>query len=196
MNSLRGTTTLRLLTGAAALFLLVSYFGGFASSSFMMASRDTTSPADGLAVTLHQSATSPPSVTVRVTNNNAGAVTVLTYDSPLDPIALQLGLLTVTPAGAAAPLDLPVVQVRRRWPPPADALTELAPGASAENELVLQEPIVEPGQLGTKAAVQLKGRWTAVWANGKAEVDLGAWNEDSTKASADFDSGSIDINVG
>jgi hypothetical protein len=200
MSFFRGTTGLRILTGVIAAIVVVSFCGGFASSSdlvsSMMESRGSTGAIEGLVVTLKQSSTSPPSVTVSVKNTNPDPITVLRYDSPLDSLALQLGLLSITPDGASEPLDLPRVQIRRKWPPSSDALIEIAPGESAENEIVLKEPVISEEQLGSKASVQLKGRWTSVWSKPKADIDMSSWNDMPDVLSGDFASNNLVINVG
>ncbi|KND89748.1 hypothetical protein TOPH_05682 [Tolypocladium ophioglossoides CBS 100239] len=64
-----------------------------------IASADSN-PIANLAVTLQQTSTSPPTVRVSVANNNDHEVTILSYLSPLDQLALPLGLLSITPAGS------------------------------------------------------------------------------------------------
>lgn len=110
------------------------------------------------------SSPSPPAITVKVTNNSPKAVTILTWESPLDPLALQLGLLHITPAGSSAPLEIPTIKVSRKLPPGEESLVSLAPGESAENEIVLKELLVPLEKLqGKKSSVQVKGRWDRVW---------------------------------
>ncbi|UNI20605.1 hypothetical protein JDV02_006676 [Purpureocillium takamizusanense] len=129
-----------------------------------------SNPIDKLAVALHQTGRSPPSVRATVTNNNDHPVTVLTYQSPLDPAALALGLLAITPAGASRPLELPVVKMSRQWPPRGDALVSLDAGASASRDLVLEEPKVPADKLGEEATVVLEGKWMAVWPKARSEL--------------------------
>ena len=80
-------------------------------------------------------------LTVAVTNRApAMKLTVLTWNTPLDPLAPKLALLQFVPAGADEPLPYDGLQVRRRFPPEADALATLAPGQTLEAEIDLREP--------------------------------------------------------
>ncbi|KAK4089848.1 hypothetical protein PCL_05831 [Purpureocillium lilacinum] len=129
-----------------------------------------SNPIDKLAIALHQTSGSPATVRATVTNNNDHPVTVLTYQSPLDPAALALGLLSITPSGASQPLELPTIKMSRQWPPQGDALVSLDAGASATNDLVLEKPKVPTDKLGEEATVVLEGKWMAVWPKARSEL--------------------------
>ncbi|GAP92035.1 hypothetical protein SAMD00023353_6100490 [Rosellinia necatrix] len=147
-------------------------------STMSSSSSSSLSLADSLAISLSQTATSPPTLSVSVRNaHGSETLTVLRWNSPLDPAALALGLVSVTPAGARAPLRMHPVQVSRRTPPTSDDLVTLAPGASASVSLELRAPQV-PGDTWTggggddkPATVALAGAWSAVW-RGLAKEDL------------------------
>lgn len=125
----------------------------------------------GLHVSLRQTSKSPPTISVKVTNNSPKAVTFLTWQSPLDQLALQIGLLNITPEGASEPLALPIIKAQRKLPPNEESLVSLAPGESKENDVVLKEVIVPIEKIrGKKTAVELKSRWHTVWL--KARSDL------------------------
>lgn len=126
--------------------------------------------AEALNVSIRQTSTSPPKVTLAVTNTMDKVVTVLKWDSPLDPLVLQLGHLSITPAGAAAPLVLPKVQVRRKMPPGPDALITIQPGATSENEVELREAIVSLEKLSGGADVSCNGTWAGIWASEAADI--------------------------
>lgn len=152
-----------------------------------------------LHVSLQQTAKSPPAVSVKVTNNAAGPVTILTWESPLDPLALQLGLLTLTPAGAGSPLDIPTIKVSRKLPPGDESLVSLAAGESRANHVTFPELLVPLAEIrGKKTRVGLKGRWTRVWPKARSELtqaqieELGA--EDGA-VSGEFEAEGIEIEV-
>jgi hypothetical protein len=158
----------------AATLLLTLYF---ASSSKPYSDTDKMStrgsdPISGLKVSLEQttSADSPLTITATVTNTNDKPVTILDYDSPLDKAALALGLLQITPEGATEPIELPIIQFRRVWPPSKDSLTTIPAGGSAKNEIALKEPVVSMEDLGSKPSVKLAGQWRAVWQMEKGEI--------------------------
>ncbi|CAI6048334.1 unnamed protein product [Clonostachys chloroleuca] len=133
---------------------------------------EAESPIPGLEVSLTQVKTSssyPPVVTVTVTNRNSFAVTLLTYDSPVDRAALRLGIVLVTPEGAAGPLELPRIQFRRVWPPGPEQLVTLAPGGQTTSEIEFDDVVLDPAQLAG-AKVVVKGRWKAVWKMVKEDI--------------------------
>ncbi|KAH0599894.1 hypothetical protein MHUMG1_02684 [Metarhizium humberi] len=127
-------------------------------------------PLDRLTISLNQTRTSPPTVRVTVTNENDGPVTIILYNSPLDSIALVLGIMSITPDGAAEPLELRTMRASRVWPPGPYSLEGLGPGASATNDLVLREPTVPMDKLGKKATVFLQGRWMGVFARAEDKI--------------------------
>ncbi|CAM1502412.1 Fc.00g043960.m01.CDS01 [Cosmosporella sp. VM-42] len=172
MTVLRASPGSRIIIAVLITVGLLTYFTRtLPDFSHFMADDSASSPVAGLNVTLHQTSTLPPIISVKVTNTNPESVTVLSYASPLDGLALQLGLLSITPDGASAPLDIATVQVRRKWPPGPDSLITIDPGRSQEQEIELREPIVSMESLGKRVSVQLKGKWDAVWTKGRDEID-------------------------
>ncbi|GJC98997.1 hypothetical protein CH63R_11052 [Colletotrichum higginsianum IMI 349063] len=116
-----------------------------------------------LAIRIRQASTSPPTLALSVTNNHDAPLTILRWKTPLDPLAIQLGVLSITPEGKSEPLELPTVELRRIMPPPPQDLITLQPGERREQEVVLKEPIVALDQLGKTARVAVKGKWQTVW---------------------------------
>ncbi|KAI7781335.1 hypothetical protein LA080_014881 [Diaporthe eres] len=124
------------------------------------------SVANHLEISLSQvSATATPSLSVSVKNTYPSTpLTLLKWDSPLDPLALQLGLVSVTPAGASASIDMPTIKVSRAMPPGADSLVTLQPGESASSVVELRDMFVPKDTWAQgEAKVSMKGRWAAVW---------------------------------
>ena len=149
----------------------------------------TASPIPKLSLQLSQTATSPPTIRVTVTNNNAGPVTILSYNSPLDDLALRVGLVTITPEGATQPLDLPLIKANRLWPPPKSALVGFAAGESHRSDIVLAGHGVPEGKLGKRASVKMAGTWHGVWAKDKDDVDGGGGDG----YTGDFESNVLEI---
>lgn len=108
----------------------------------------------------------PPTISATVKNTHPSTVvTILKWESPLDPAALGLGLISITPAGAVEPLPINALKISRVMPPGADSLVTLGPGESTTNVVELREPVV-PGSVWTtsgQATICLKGRWMAAW---------------------------------
>ncbi|KAG7128187.1 putative secreted protein like [Verticillium longisporum] len=169
-------------------------------SPAMAASKDHADALSKLAVDIRQTATSPPTLAVKVINNYDSPLTILTWESPLDPAAIALGLLSITPAGADKPLDLPIVQFRRVMPPEPDNLVTLQPGESRGQDLVLKEPAVPVGELGGKASIYIKGSWSSVWPTTADKLTPEELEKlqfgDSVLSGGEFKSDVIEVTVG
>ncbi|GME23960.1 hypothetical protein GTA08_BOTSDO13883 [Neofusicoccum parvum] len=178
------------LLGLLTITALLYYLTLTPTSATKPPTPDAAAPANPLThlrVSLRQTSTSPPTLTARVTNTHPSTpLTLLTWDTPLDPLALRLGLATVTfgAAGDDEVLAIPVVQVRRKLPPAADAVVVVEPaGGWAEQEFVLEEPVLDVGRIrggGGRARVGLGGRWAKVWEGremgmGEGEALSGEW---------------------
>jgi hypothetical protein len=116
-----------------------------------------------LEISLKGTSTAPPKLALSVKNNNDVTVTLLAWDSPLDTLAIRLGVLKFTPSGADGPLDLPTIMVNRRMPPSRDALITLGPGEVKEQEFELKEPMVPVEKLKGQVNIEISGEWRAVW---------------------------------
>ncbi|KAJ8110427.1 hypothetical protein ONZ43_g5873 [Nemania bipapillata] len=151
-----------------------------------------------LKVSVRQTSSSPPKLTVGVTNTHSSPVTVFTWDSPLDPLAVQLGLLSFTPEGKDAPIDLPTIQVRRLMPPGDDAFVTIESGQTEEREVLLKRPMVPLDQLQGKVTVVCKGQWRSVWAlkkEGISAESLRNAGADDTALKGNFESEEVDIEL-
>ncbi|KAJ3578153.1 hypothetical protein NPX13_g2412 [Xylaria arbuscula] len=118
-----------------------------------------------LQVDISQSTDSPHTLSVSVTNTHPSVpVTILKWNSPLDPAALGLGLLEIVPAGGTEPIQIQTIKISRLMPPKAESLVTLRPLESAMNTVELREPMV-PSDIWSAgpAKVTMKGRWMAVW---------------------------------
>ncbi|KFA80759.1 hypothetical protein S40288_05562 [Stachybotrys chartarum IBT 40288] len=192
----------RILLGVAVTAVALFYFSSSSAidskTPANMASRESPNPIAGLHVALAQTSSDPPTLRVTVTNKNDFPVTFLTYGSPLDKLALQLGLLSITPDGASAPLEMDTIQLRRVWPPTEEFLVTLGSGESESNELVLKEPIISLATVGSKAKVAIKGKWDAVWSATKDGVSKASLEDPYASpdvVSGDFESKDIDISI-
>ncbi|KAF9870634.1 hypothetical protein CkaCkLH20_11940 [Colletotrichum karsti] len=116
-----------------------------------------------LTVRIRQSSTSPPTLTLSVTNDHTSPLTILRWNTPLDPVALAVGVLSVTPEGEDTPLELDLIALKRLMPPPEDDIVTLHPGESREQEVVLREPALPFDKLGKKPRIAAKGKWQTVW---------------------------------
>lgn len=187
-----------LLVSAIVIYLTVSYVFQphqlFRNSSNMADS--DSSVVESLAVSIRQTQKSPPTLAIKVTNKGPKPVTILRWDSPLDPLVLQLGHLSITPSGDKKPLDIPTIKVSRKFPPDEASLVSIEPGASKENEVELKKMIVPPEKLqGGKTAVKCQGEWRSVWATARADLSKEAIENDEGAASGPFESDGVEIEV-
>ncbi|RYO96008.1 hypothetical protein DL765_011746 [Monosporascus sp. GIB2] len=209
-----GSSLLRTIAPLVALALGLAYWTSHAQNHhdhrissfaprFFSAAETMTDATSSLVVSARQTGTSsPPRVTFGVTNTSPRPVTVLAWESPLDPLALQLGRVAVTPAGGGGrPLEFPTAQVRRRMPPGPEDLITIEPGETAENEVVLREALLPPERLGRRATVVCRGAWAAVWPGlraadlgERARAELGA-NKDAVKGSYESEPLEIEVEV-
>jgi hypothetical protein len=197
----RSQFTLQTIFTGLLFFGILTFFYhnlGQVPTSYKMASQDNEIISQ-LHVSLSQASKSPPTISVKVTNNSPSPVTILSWESPLDEVALSLGLFTITPPGASEPLDITRIMVSRKTPPSDDSLISLAPGESRENQVVLKELLVPLEKLkGKKSKVQVSGRWMGVWPKPRDELSNEAIEKGAHGGGAvagTFSSDIIDIEV-
>ncbi|KAK3343259.1 hypothetical protein B0H65DRAFT_244475 [Neurospora tetraspora] len=91
----------------------------------------------------------PPTLLLTLANTSPDVpITLLTWSSPLDPLALQLGLIHISsPSNSSNKIDFPKLMIKRAMPPPEDALVTLGPGEARSQEVVMREPIVDGDKL-------------------------------------------------
>ena len=195
MSLSRVCTGPRLFVGALAAITLFTYYQSQFSSPTSTMGDET--PLNGLKLSLaHVSGSSPPALTAILTNDNTVPVTLLSYDSPLDPLSLQLGFLSILPDGKDEPIEVRKLHVRRIWPPTIEQLITLAPGESARNEIVIKPMVVSPEYLGPKATFELKGKYQAVWLKDKHDIDPPSLQDPRSSPGAvegSFTSGKVDV---
>ncbi|KAI1506415.1 hypothetical protein F5X99DRAFT_2191 [Biscogniauxia marginata] len=160
--------------------------------------RMSDSVISSLKVKVRQVSSSPPTLAIGVTNAHSSAVTILSWSSPLDPLAVQLGLLSFTPAGSDSPVEIPKIMVRRRLPPGPESLVTIEPGQTKEQQLELKQPVVPLDKLQGKVGVVCQGEWTGVWAS-KAD-DIPAESLEKLGLSEDgsrdkFESQQVEIDI-
>ncbi|KAI0901178.1 hypothetical protein F4806DRAFT_451303 [Annulohypoxylon nitens] len=138
------------------------------------------------------SGSSPAKLALAVTNAHDGAVTILSWNTPLDPLALQLGVVsffTAVPDGSendnggqddgakdnsggdssgggkkkiGEKIEIPTIQIRRRMPAGPESLVTIGAGQTHEQEVEVRGPPLERLR-GRRVAVACAGEWTGVW---------------------------------
>ncbi|TRX89843.1 hypothetical protein FHL15_009276 [Xylaria flabelliformis] len=148
-----------------------------------------------LKVSVQQASSSPPKLKIGITNTHSSPITVFTWNSPLDPLAVQLGLLSFTPEGKDT-VNIPTIQVRRLMPPGDDAYVTIEPGQTEEREVLLKKPMVPLDELQGRVKVVCKGEWKAVWPSKKEDISaesLKNTGADDAALKGTFESEPVDI---
>lgn len=192
-----------ILTISFIIFLSIHTFQGYQFEIQPLPAMVTHSGINHLSdihVSLRQTSKSPLGITITVSNNSSKPVTILTWDSPLDNLALQLGILAITPVDTAKPLDIPTIKISRKLPPGEGSLVGLAPGESRENPILFNELLVPADKINGKTiSVGLKGRWRGVWFMARDELTQEAIEALGTSeggpVSGEFEADPIDIEM-
>ncbi|RCI08880.1 hypothetical protein L249_5086 [Ophiocordyceps polyrhachis-furcata BCC 54312] len=161
----------------------------------MMNSTVAQSLISNLKVTIRPTSSWPETIVIVVTNENPFPVSFFRDYSPLDPLALRLGMLEVTPQWADKPLRLPKVRFNRPWPPPLTSTVTILPGTSMTSDFSLQNLGVHLRTLGVSPIVLVYGRWVAVWKG--MRIDPGAFEAPQwAAASGYFVSNNMTLHLG
>lgn len=104
-------------------------------------------------------------LTVSLTNTHpTRPLTLLPYDSPLDPTAFSTGALTLTRASSGEAIASPGLKLNRVFPPPKEDLVEVPAGESVARAVEYKVPwlgdVLEESE---KVVVSGKGVWKGIW---------------------------------
>ncbi|KAH8432091.1 uncharacterized protein LDX57_009737 [Aspergillus melleus] len=112
---------------------------------------------------------SQPTIPIQVAIHNAAStpVTIVNWNTPLDPRAGVLGVFQVrdTTTDDIVPMD--ELKISRQLPPSADDLVEIPAGRSVEAVVRLPSGTLVAGH---EYAIRAKGIWHAVWETPREEV--------------------------
>lgn len=172
----RSQNTALVFVAVALLFLFwknSAAFDSFSQTGPPASSATTTTTTTSMAANLEVSIrhAGERTLALAVTNTGDKPLSVLTWNSPLDPIALKLGLVELLPAGSSEPVQMNTIQVRRKMPPGSDSVVTLRAGEKRENVLELGEPVVPADKLAGKMTVRCKGAWMGVWGADEFEAE-------------------------
>jgi hypothetical protein len=111
------------------------------------------------------------SAVLKVTVNNESkskTFSLLTWNTPLDEQALNIGALTLEDAKSGEAVPGPQMKVNRKLPPPRDAVLEVCPQSTVSREVNLSFPWIPKD--GKVYRVQVQGPWKAVWAKPASQI--------------------------
>lgn len=166
------------------------------SSNMSSSTREQSSTRD-LKVRL-SSGSSPPVLKVTVENESqTHSYSVLTWNTPLDEQALNIGALTIEDAKTGEAIPGPQMKVNRKLPPPHDAVVEVPPRSTASREVNFSFPWLPKD--GKVYRVKVQGPWKAVWAKPATQItdeELSEISGDSHLLEETIRSESVELKLG
>ncbi|KKZ60684.1 hypothetical protein EMCG_04668 [[Emmonsia] crescens] len=135
------------------------------------------------------SPTDPIRLTVSVHNNDPNqAVTLLKWNTPLDPQADVLGIFEAREAEFGTPVDSLVVKISRKLPPTQDDLVEIPADGVKEVQVTLRPMALSAGH---EYMISAKGRWQALWAGSLDDVTTASLANMACASSGSFESNEV-----
>ncbi|PLB54160.1 hypothetical protein P170DRAFT_431803 [Aspergillus steynii IBT 23096] len=119
-------------------------------------------------ISLSSSPSPDLSLSATVHNPSSSPVTVLRWNTPLDPRAGVLGVFEIHDERENQTVPIDTIKFNRKLPPSDEDLVEIAPESSVKVDVQL--PPVKL-QAGREYSLKAKGRWHGIWEGGKADVD-------------------------
>lgn len=162
MPALWNTRT-ALLTG-----LVVTLLSGFyiyqspLPLNFSIPQPTTSNSVPGLNMSLSQIYFGPPTLLVTLENNHPDTTyTILKWDTPVDPSALNTGVFSIVDQSSNKEVEQIILHVNRKMPPPPNQLMTLVPGTREEVEVVFDKAWM-PKHRSTYN-ISAKGMFRGVW---------------------------------
>ncbi|KAH0365622.1 hypothetical protein KCU65_g5899, partial [Aureobasidium melanogenum] len=144
------------------------------------------------------SGSSPSVLKVAVENESqTHTYSLLTWDTPLDEQALNIGALTLEDAKTGEAIPGPQMKINRKLPPPRDAVVEVSPQSAVSREVNLSFPWLPKD--GKVYRIQVQGPWKAVWAKPAGQVtdeELSEMRGDSHLLEENIRSESAELQLG
>lgn len=154
-------TVQRVLLSLLCFVFLAAIYKYNTSTSYNMSSSD---------LKIQLSSGSSPSV-LKVTIENKSqkqTFSLLTWNTPLDEQALNIGALTLEEAETGEAVPGPQMKINRKLPPPRDAVVEVSPQSTASREVNLSFPWIPKD--GKVYRIKAQGAWKAVWAKPASQI--------------------------
>lgn len=174
---------------------LVALYKSNAFISYNMSPSEQSSTED---LKIQLSSGSSPSVLKVTVKNESKSKTfsLLTWNTPLDEQALNIGALTLEDAEKGEAVPGPQMKINRKLPPPRDVIVEVSPQSTASREVNLSFPWIPKD--GKIYRIQVQGPWKAVWAKPASQVtddELSEMTGDS-HLSENISSQSVELRLG
>lgn len=102
----------------------------------------------------------PIPIKISVQNHAQAPVTLLTWNSPLDPQAGVLGVFEVYDTGSGQGIPIDTIKVSRKLPATSEYLVEIPAGQAIDRTVKLPPFECEEGH---EYSIRAQGIWHAVW---------------------------------
>ncbi|EFW14621.1 uncharacterized protein CIMG_11954 [Coccidioides immitis RS] len=188
-----GSLLTRLLPLSLAVLSIIFYFSNnFLSVMTSPVSTPYSVPRVSIAATRDVLGTGEPcELEVAVHNDDAqSTMTVLGWNSPLDKMAVILGVYEIRDRETGEVVEMDRIQVSRLLPPPPESLVEIKPKESEKLHVVLKGVNLPPGRTYT---IRAEGWWQSVWHLPKEEVISRYLADQSGAISGDFLSNTVEV---
>lgn len=133
----------------------------------------------------------PLKVDVTVRNNADHPVTVLAWDTPLDPQAGLLGVFEAIDATTNDTVPLPTARFARQLPPPPESFVEI--GSHEDYKITTIVPTIGVITPGTEYKLEAKGSWRAVWPKTKDAISTETLNNMVNGNAGEFKSNEVTV---
>ena len=131
-------------------------------------------------------------IQVKVENTGSSTMTVLTWQSPLDPQAGVLGLFEIRDTQDGSVQQGKVLMVNRMMPPSQDSLVEIPANGIIEKTAQLKMFSLQPMRL---YEVMAKGEWKGVWDMPRAAIDSHSLEEFEGASTGGFVSNKVMVRI-
>ena len=131
-------------------------------------------------------------IQVHVENTSSSTVTMLTWDSPLDPQAGVLGLFQLRDTQDGSVQQGKVLMVNRLMPPSQDSLVEIPARGIVEKTARLKMLSLQSMR---SYEVTAKGEWKGVWNQPRAAIDSQTLEKFEGASMGDFVSNKIMVRI-
>lgn len=120
-------------------------------------------------ISLSSSPTPDLSISATVHNPSSTPLTVLRWNTPLDPRAGVLGVFEIHDELENQTVPIDTIKFNRKLPPSEEDLVEIAPESSVQVDVQLPPLKL---QAGREYTVKARGRWHGAWEGGKGDVKV------------------------
>jgi hypothetical protein len=131
-------------------------------------------------------------ITVSVQNTADSPVTILRWNTPLDPQAGVLGVFEVSDTTDQRTIDIPRIMVSRKLPASEEDLVEIKAHETLEVAVKLPIPSLESGH---QYCVHAQGTWHAVWPTELSSVTPSQLKHNEGAKSGEFRSNDSHVKI-